>query len=405
VTISDTRSRRPVITVLVVCQSSIGLIFGGIGLFLPLIRTDLGLSFTQAGTLAAASNLTYALMQVPSGYLADRFTPRRLFMIGLLGMNLLAMLFAVLDSYPLLLIDQALAGFFRALVFTPGMLLMTGLFPPGRRATAMGLYVVGGFSSNILLSAIGPLLVGPLGWRTLFLLFAGFGLLSLVLYRFLAGPAPLRKPSSAVRFTELPNLVRQRIVQLTGVIQFTRLAVAQGFTFWLPTYLVVDRGQSLATAGLVAAVAAAISAPVNYLGGYLSDRLNRPLLVIGGSLTLLTLGLTLLTYVPGMLGVLGVVALISLAIQVYFGPLFALPLQVLGDRNAGLISGFGNFCANLGSFAFVYALGAVKDATGSFRAGFLSLAALCLVALLATYLTRPLLPPPSPTLPPPSPER
>ena len=50
-----------------------------------LIRADLGLSFTQAGTLAAATNLTYALMQVPSGWLADRFTPRRLFLIGLLS--------------------------------------------------------------------------------------------------------------------------------------------------------------------------------------------------------------------------------------------------------------------------------------------------------------------------------
>ncbi|GAA0443043.1 MFS transporter [Actinoplanes capillaceus] len=390
-TLTDTARRRPLITLLVVCQSTIGLIFGGIGLFLPLIRTDLGLSFTEAGTLAAASNLTYALMQVPSGYLADRFTPRRLFLIGLLGLNVLSALFAVLDTYPLLLIDQALAGFFRALVFTPGMLLMTRLFPPGRRATAMGLYVVGGFSSNVLLSAVGPLLVGPLGWRLLFLLFSGFGLLALLLYRFLAGPAPRREPGDPVRFADLPGLIRQRIIQLTGVIQFTRLAVAQGFTFWLPTYLVVDRGQSLATAGLVAALASAISAPVNYLGGYLSDRIGRPLLVIGGSLTVLTAGLTLLTYVPGMLGVLGVVALISMAIQVYFGPLFALPLQVLGSGNAGLISGFGNFCANLGSFAFVYALGAVKDATGSFRAGFLSLAALCVVALIATRLTRPLL--------------
>ncbi|SDT57694.1 MFS transporter [Actinoplanes derwentensis] len=389
-TISDTTRRRPVITLLVVCQSSIGLIFGGIGLFLPLIRTDLGISFTEAGTLAAVSNLTYALMQVPSGYLADRFPPRRLFLIGMLGLNLLSALFAVLESYPLLLIDQALAGVFRALVFMPGLLLMTELFPPGRRASAMGLYVVGGFSSNILLSAIGPALVGPLGWRLLFVLFAGFGLLSVALYRYLAGPSGRREPSGApVRFGELPGLLRQRIVQLTAVIQFTRLSVAQGFTFWLPSYLVVDRGQSLAAAGLVAALASAISAPVNYLGGYLSDRINRPLLVIGGSLVVLTGGLTLLTYVPGMLGVLGVVALISVAIQVYFGPLFALPLQVLGDRNAGLISGIGNFWANLGGFAFVYALGAVKDTTGSFRAGFLSLAVLCVVALIATWVARP----------------
>ncbi|AEV83002.1 putative transporter [Actinoplanes sp. SE50] len=381
--------RRAIVSLLVVCQSTQALIFGGIALFLPLIRTDLGLSFGQAGTLAAASSLTYALMQVPSGLLADRFSPRVLFLTGLLGTNLLAAAFAVLTSYDMLLLNQAFSGFFRALVFAPGLLLISREFPDDRRATAMGLYVAGGFSSNILLSSTGPLLVGPLGWRLLFVLFAGAGLLALLLYRRAAGPAEPRPATDhPARIGDLPGLLRHRIVWLTAVIQFARLAVAQGFTFWLPTWLVVDRGQSLAAAGLVAAVGAALTAPSNYLGGYVSDRIGRPLLVISGSLAVLAVGLTLLTYVPGLPAVLAVVGVISVVVQVYFGPLFALPIAVLGPERAGLLSGFGNFCANLGSFAFVYALGAVKDATGSFRAGFLSLAALCVLALVAAAVAR-----------------
>ncbi|WP_433833538.1 MFS transporter [Actinoplanes sp. CA-015351] len=377
--------RKAIIGLLVVCQSTQGLIFGGLALFLPLIRSDLGLTFTQAGTLAAATNLTYALMQIPSGFLADRFSPRRLFLVGLLGTNVLAALFTVVTSYEMLLINQGLTGFFRALVFAPGMLLMTRQFPADRRATAMGLYVVGGFSSNILLSSLGPLLVEPLGWRVLFVMFAGGGLLALVLYWRTSEPdTPLRGPVARIR--DLPVLLRHRIMWLTGVIQFARLAVAQGFTFWLPTYLVADRGQSLMTAGLVAAAGSAATAPANYLGGWVSDRIGRPLVVIGVSLSVLATGLTLLTYVPSMIGVLAVVALISVFVQIYFGPLFAVPVDVLGVERAGLISGFGNFCANLGSFAFVYALGAVKDATGSFQAGFLTLAGLCVVALMATGL-------------------
>jgi DHA1 family inner membrane transport protein len=329
-------------------------------------------------------------MQVPSGFLADRFSPRTLFLAGLLGTNLLAASFAVLTSYEMLLVNQALSGFFRALVFAPGLLLISAEFPGDRRATAMGLFVAGGFSSNILLSSTGPLLVGPLGWRLLFALFAAAGLLALALYRRTAGPAEPKPPSDhPVRPADLAALLRHRIVWLTAVIQFARLAVAQGFTFWLPTWLVVDRGQSLTAAGLVAALGAAVTAPANYLGGYVSDRIGRPLLVIGGSLATLAIGLALLTYVPGMPSVLIVVTLISVVVQVYFGPLFALPIAVLGTQRAGLLSGFGNFCANLGSFAFVYALGAVKDATGSFRAGFLSLSVLCLVALAATIAARP----------------
>src|SRR5688572_19986779 len=141
-------------------------------LFLPLIRADLGLTFGQAGTLAAVSTLVYAAMQIPTGMLADRVGPRRLFTLGLLGTNLTAMLFAVVGDYSTLLLVQAASGVFRALIFTPGLLLIRDQFPRDRQATAMGLFVAAGFSSNILLNLLGPVLVGPLGWRWLFVLLA-----------------------------------------------------------------------------------------------------------------------------------------------------------------------------------------------------------------------------------------
>lgn len=61
--------------------------FAAIALFLPLIREDVDITFSQAGTLAAANTLVYALMQIPAGYLADRLGPKRLFIVGLLGTN------------------------------------------------------------------------------------------------------------------------------------------------------------------------------------------------------------------------------------------------------------------------------------------------------------------------------
>ncbi|MGC9665393.1 MFS transporter [Planosporangium sp. 12N6] len=380
--------RRSTITLLVLCQSTQSLVVGGVALFLPLIRGDLGLSFAQAGTLAAASSLTYALMQIPSGYLADRFTPRRLFLLGLLGTNALAFGFATLHSYPLLVVTQALSGCCRSLVFAPGLLLISNQFPAARRATAMGLYVAGGFSSNILLSLLGPVLVGPLGWQRLFLVFAAAGLLVLGLYRWLGDDGVSERAGAGMRLRELPGLLRHRILWTTGFIQFVRLAVVQGLTFWLPTYLVADRGYPLAVAGLVTALGAAVTAPSNVLGGYLSDRLGRPLAVIGVSLGVLAVTTALLTLVHGLVPLLSVVAVSSVFVQVYFGPLFALPIQRLGARTAGVTSGFGNFCANLGGFVFSYALGVVRDATGSFQAGFLTLGGLCVLALLATVSLR-----------------
>src|SRR5438128_1918476 len=81
--------RIAVVTVvlLIVCQSFQALIFGGVALFLPLIRSDLHLSFTRGGLFSAVSTLVYAFMQIPAGYLVDRFGPKRLFFIGAVGVN------------------------------------------------------------------------------------------------------------------------------------------------------------------------------------------------------------------------------------------------------------------------------------------------------------------------------
>jgi predicted MFS family arabinose efflux permease len=380
-------ANRVAIALIVVCQSTQALAFGGIALFLPLIRDDVDLTFSQAGTLAGAATLVYALMQVPAGYLADRFGARRLFVIGLVGTNLLSLAFALLHSYPLLLLNQAASGFFRSLMFAPGMLLIAAHFPPGRRASALGLYVAGGFSSNILLSSLGPAVVGDVGWRLLFVGFSVLGLLAVAAYAALPAPPP-RTAGSPVRLRELWPLLREPVLRLAGVVQFVRLAVVTGLGFWLPTYLVVDKGFSLQAAGLVVALGAALTAPANILGGYVSDRLGRPLLVIGVSLGMLGVTLALLVTARAAAAVVVLVGVNAVFLQVYFGPLFQVPIQVLGERTAGLTSGVSNFCANVGGFVAASSLGAVKDVSGSFAPGLLALAVLCGVGLAATSALR-----------------
>ena len=80
---------------------------------------------------------------------------------------------------------------------------------------------------------------------------------------------------------------------------------------------------------------------------------------------------------------LAIVALLAVFIQLYFGPLFAVPARIFGQGVAGLSSGFGNFCANLGGFASALLLGVLRDATGSFTVGFLALAGMALVGFAA----------------------
>ena len=206
------------------------------------------------------------------------------------------------------------------------------------------------------------------------------GLAVLVAFWFLGDDGPPR---------EVPKSAPTRWVWSTaawwllGVIQFARLWIVSGFTFWLPAFLIEDRGFAIGAAGIVVAVSSAITAPANIGGGILSDRLKRPLLVIAVSLGAMTLLLAVLGEVSSIPIMLAIIALLAVFIQLYFGPLFAVPARIFGQGVAGLSSGFGNFCANLGGFASALLLGVLRDATGSFTVGFLALAGMALVGFAA----------------------
>jgi predicted MFS family arabinose efflux permease len=377
------------VTLVVLCQLIHGLTFSGIPLLLPLIREDLHISFSEAGLLSGAATLSYALGQVPAGYLSDRYGPKRLFFIGLAGWSTLSITLGLIHAYWLALANQLVAGAFRALLFAPGLTLLVSWFPRERRATAMSLYMVGGFGGTIVLSLVGPLLAHALGWRRTFMLLAALGLAAAAAYRAWAKEKPRTESAAHVSIGAALALFRHRILWVCSAIQFFRFSVVTSFFVWLPSFLVADRGLTLESVGLVMAMSAAFSAPSNALGGYVSDRLRNPPLVIGGSLAILACMSTLLVTVHGMALTLLVVAVASIFLQFYFGPLFFVPIEVLGHRSAGMATGISNLFANLGGLLTAYALGVVKDRLGTFTWGFAGISVLCLVGVaLSVVLAR-----------------
>jgi sugar phosphate permease len=383
------RDRVNTVALVVFCQVVHGLTFSAIPLLLPLIREDLQISFTQAGMLSAAATLSYAFGQIPAGFLSDRFGPKRLFFIGLLGWSALSLCFGLIHVFWLALVTQLIAGAFRALLFAPGLALLASWFPPERRATAMSFYMLGGFAGTIVLSLGGPLLTAHYGWRAAFVSFAALGIATAFVYKALAKEKPRKQPLQILALTDVFQLFRYPIMWVCSGLQFVRFSVVTAFNFWLPSLLVADRGLSVQTAGLVVAMSAAFTAPSNTLGGYVSDRLRNPPLVIGGALAILACTSTLLVVVQSIPLLLFIIAVNSVFLQFYFGSLFFVPVEVLGQRTAGTTTGFSNLFANLGGFFTAYALGVVKDRAGTFTWGFVGISALCLIGVaLSVVLAR-----------------
>jgi sugar phosphate permease len=383
--------RDGIITVALVvfCQVVHWLTIAAIPLLLPLIREDLQISFTQAGMLSVAATLSYTLMQIPAGYLSDRFGPGRLFFLGLFGWSSFALAFGLVHAFWLALLVQFVAGAFRALVFVPGLALLASWFPPGRRATAMSLFMLGGFTGTIVLALAGPLLTALYGWRTAFIFFAALGMGAALLYKAYAKEKPRAQPLQHVALLEVFRLVRYPIMWVISGLQFVRFSVVTAFNFWLPSLLVIDRGLSVQETGLVMAMSAALMAPSNTLGGYVSDRLGNPPLVIGAALAILACTSALLGVVESVPLLLIVIAVNSIFLHFYFGPVFLAAMEALGPRVAGTATGFSNLFANIGGLITAYALGAVKDQAGTFTWGFVGVSGVCLAGVaLAVILGR-----------------
>jgi MFS family permease len=84
---------------LLLSRGLLAMTFGSIALFLPLLRQDLDLTFSQAGALSAGSIFSYALTQIPAGDLSDRFGPRRVLVAGFGGTSVLVLALAGAQTF------------------------------------------------------------------------------------------------------------------------------------------------------------------------------------------------------------------------------------------------------------------------------------------------------------------
>ncbi len=219
--------------------------------------------------------------------------------------------------------------------------------------------MVGGFGGNIALALAGPWLADLYGWR--------------VALMALAVPGWSAR-SRSVRWRQTRRAGRRRR-RLRGPTSFT---VVIAFIVWQPSLLVADHGFSVQSAGLIVAAGAALTAASNLVGGYVSDRLRNPPLVIGGTFAVLACASWLLATVESVPLLFVAIALGAIFLQFYFGPIFLVPVEVLGPRLAGTATGVGNLFANIGGFLTTYAFGAIKDHTGSFAWGYRSVSLLCI---------------------------
>jgi ACS family tartrate transporter-like MFS transporter len=378
------------------------------------MRRDLGFSEAVYGLGAGIFFVGYFLFEVPSNLILVRVGARRWIARIMITWGLVSSATMLVRDPPAFyalrfLLGLAEAGFF------PGMILyLTYWFPADVRARAVARFmtatavagVVGGPLSGALLTLDG--LGGLRGWQWLFLLegLPAVALGVVVLWRLPDGPGDAAWLSPGERRALAGRLGREQVagghvatlreavgdgrVWVLALLYFVLVNGFYGVSLWLPQIVQGFSGASDLVVGVVSAVPYAVAAVGMVAAGAHSDRTGERRRHVAVAALVGAAGLVLAAWLASPPAALAALSLAALGIWSTLGPFWAMPTAMLRGTAAAAGIALVNSFGNLGGFAGPWLLGLVKEATGGFAWGLVTLAAgLVVAAGLALVLRDP----------------
>ncbi|PLR77034.1 hypothetical protein CU633_12510 [Bacillus sp. V3-13] len=353
--------------------------------FLVDLKDMYNAGFAEVGGLVSSFLLGYAAFQIPAGTLADRYSPRWLILIGLTTMMVSSIIFSLTDSLYLALILRFIMGASSAMLFSPGIKLISTFTPKEKRGVSIGILEGAAGMGMLLTLTIFPILSSFVEWNLLFLLLSL--LLLPVLLLFLKIPEgesnTNEDENKRIRPSGFFDLFKnKKIVRLLG-IAFFGLFGLYGFLAWMPTYMEAAMGYTKRETGLVMAImmiAQIIAAP---LSGKISDFLGqrKSTLMIGSCLMAAS---ALWLYILNDYLIYLVAVIIGTGISWSMAPMLALATEIVHINLAGSVISIMNTVGQIASALSGYIFGLLYDQFGTFHIIWMACLASFIIRILFT---------------------
>ena len=242
-----------------------------IGLALPSISKDFTLAPTQMGVVISAFFIGYSIMQLPGGWMADKFGSKSVILIALTLWSIFTFMTGHASSLAGLLFLRFVFGLCEGPYAGACYRGIAEYFPRELRPA----FATGVLSSNYIGSAIAPIIIVPLilwfGWRGMFQALGCIGLVYVFFYAFFYAffvkqvkpaeeeKAGAKKGSKKEYFLKLLHF---SIIWKLVVCAFCISCINKGLDAWMPTYLIAERGINLKAVGYVT--------PIPFMASFLS---------------------------------------------------------------------------------------------------------------------------------------
>jgi MFS family permease len=377
----------------------------GIAMAAESMQRELSLDKIKFGAVMAAWSAGYAIAQIPSGWLADRWGTRRALTLFALTWSVATGCVATAAGYHSLLVLWTLMGAAQAGIFPCCTRAIRQAFPMARRASATGLLG----SCMGIGGALGPWLTGMLliviTWRWVFALYALPGIMWAILFYWWlnerdrlrrdgfvgsAARTVISEASESVRSadparmppdessTNLPPvwwiILTSTSMWLLCAQQFLRAAAMIFFATWFPTYLRESRGASLVGAGNLTMLVGAGIVVGGLLGGFASDlvlsitaspRLSRQGIAVAGMISCAAL-ILLACFIPNTTAAVSIIS--AAAFCATFGGVSGYVVAMdFGGKRVATVFSIMNTCGSAGAAVFPLVIGWIVERTKSWN--------------------------------------
>ena len=340
----------------------------------PLMR-DFGVSAGSMGTLLSAFFWTYALLQVPAGYMVDRFGLKWTYGAAFLLWSLASAAVGFANTFTQILLLRLLLGIGEAAAQPASLAFIRRNFDAEQQGLPTAIYLSGMSFGPALGAMLGASLMATFGWRLLFVITGVGACIWLVPWLAMApnDKAPRREAAPRNKPVSWSLLLRTPTLWGITVGAFFYSYFWYYCLTWLPSYLVMARGFSFLKMGAFTALPFLGTALISMVSGRAADRLiaksGRPIfirklfVVCGFLLGSSILSLLILQSAPAVLGAL---MLSLLGIGVASANYWALTQAATPASIIGRVIGCQNTVANLAGICSPILTGFLVDKTKSF---------------------------------------
>ncbi|MCS1392273.1 MFS transporter [Lysinibacillus boronitolerans] len=356
------------------------------------ITGDLQLDASSTGIILSAFFLGYAIMQIPGGWLADKFGAKRVLLMAVITWSIFTGLTAIAWSLTAMIVIRFLFGIGEGGFQPSSSKIIATIFPKEERGRAMSIMLTSGGIVSLIVPLLAAYLLGTIGWRMMFIIIGAIGAIIAFLYwKYIqlpqdeAATAGTEDTSNKVNFKEL---LKTPLMWNLIIAYFCIYAVNWGLVSWIPTYLQKNRGLDLMSIGWAQTIPAITTIIGVYGSGYIIDKLPKGMEKVLGSISCAVIGLLLYLMFTAKTVTLfiGYQTVVSIFIAFVITLLPVIVLKKLPSSITGSAMGIANTGGQLAGFVTPMAIGFMVDAfNGSFDAAFwmlIGFALICIVSLV-----------------------